>query len=86
MIRSGPQEQISQPVTSHPVIRLKPDDHHIYTQNQVVMYMVRIIAYQNNQYLKRVLYYSNIVLLQKTKDAFAMVPDSLRNKKCFSFF
>jgi hypothetical protein len=29
--------------------------------------MARIIIYQNNQCLKRVLYYNNIVLLQKTK-------------------
>jgi SepF-like predicted cell division protein (DUF552 family) len=51
---------------SHPVSRSKPDAHRMYAKEQVVIHTARIIAYQNNQHLKRVLYYNNIVLLQKT--------------------
>jgi hypothetical protein len=52
---------------SHPILRPKLDAHHIYTYEQFVIHMAKITAYQNNQCLERVLYYNNIVLLQKTK-------------------
>jgi hypothetical protein len=51
---------------SHPVLRPKSDAHHMYAQEKFVIYTGRIAAYQNNQCLKRVLYYKNNVLLQKT--------------------
>jgi hypothetical protein len=39
----------------------------MYAQEQFVIHRARITAYQNNQCLKRLLYYKNNVLLQKTK-------------------
>jgi hypothetical protein len=36
----------------------------MYVQEQFVIHTVRIIVYQNNQCLKQVFYYNNIVLLQ----------------------
>jgi hypothetical protein len=39
----------------------------MYAQEQFVIHMARIIAYQNNQCLKVSIFYNNIVLLQKTK-------------------
>jgi hypothetical protein len=52
---------------SHPVLRPKPDVHRMYAQEQFVIHTARIIAYQNNQCMKQVLYYDNIILLLKTK-------------------
>jgi hypothetical protein len=37
----------------------------MYAQEQFVIHMARIKVYQNNQCLKWVVYYNNIVLLQK---------------------
>jgi hypothetical protein len=50
---------------SHLILRPKPDVQRIYAQEQFVIHTTRITAYQNNQCLKRVLYYNNIILLQK---------------------
>jgi hypothetical protein len=52
---------------SHPILRPKSDALHMYAHEQFIIHTTRIIAYQNNQCLKRVFYYNNIVLLQKTK-------------------
>jgi hypothetical protein len=51
---------------SHPILRSKPDVHHMCAQDQVVTHIARIIAFQINQCHSRVHYYKSIVLLQKT--------------------
>jgi ABC-type hemin transport system ATPase subunit len=44
----------------------------MYAQEQFVIHMARIIVYQNNQCLKRVFYYNNIVLLQKNNSTLSI--------------
>jgi hypothetical protein len=55
------------PALSHLVLRPKPNAHRMYAHEQFVIHTTGITTYQNNQCLKRVLYYKNNVLLQKTK-------------------
>jgi hypothetical protein len=57
---------------SHLVLRPKPDVHRMDAQEQFVIHMTRIIAYHNNQCLKIVLYYNNIVILQKTNSTLSI--------------
>jgi hypothetical protein len=64
----GPHLQASDVIRPlpHLVLRPKLDAHRMYAQEQFVIYTTRIIAYQNNECLKRVFYYNNIFLLQNT--------------------
>jgi hypothetical protein len=50
---------------SHLVLRPKPDAHRMYAQGEFVIHTARIIAYQNNQCLKSVLYYNRLTRLSQ---------------------
>jgi hypothetical protein len=57
----------------YPVLRPKLDAHHIYAQEQFVIHIrPEFIVYQNNECLKRVLYYNNIILLEKTNSTLSI--------------